>query len=635
MSDSQILQLAIQYHRANRLTEAEQAYRQALKEDPQHLETLYGLGTLAQQLGQFQSAEELLTTAISVQPNFLKGWFSLGNLHQAQGQFLEAESAYRQALTLKPDSLPIYNNLGYTLQQQGLFKEAINYYQKALELKPDFVEAEVNLGNALSAQGKLSQEQQLHYAQLNYKLGLARKKVGDLPTSVAYYKQAILLQPDLVEAYYNLGVVLEEQGEIEEAISCYQKALALNPNYGEVYLSLGNIYQDQNNLKEAISAYRQGLKLINRHYAAAVAAYQGCETVQEVPTTPQITQKELIVGGHRFPAILPVADDPGERPFWSVVIPVYNRTDYLLECLVSVLAQWTGEAQMEILVIDNASTSPLFELVNSIGGGVVHYYRHPHNVGVVRNHNAGIALSRGQWIHILHDDDYILPGFYSRLQENLAGCADSIGAAFTGYQNINEKGEVIFRQQIYGDKQGIAENWLQLIGVANPLNAPAVVIRREAYERMGVYHPELIYTCDWELYKRIAAVYDWWYEPEILACYRKHSNNITSELLLSGKQITSIRRAIEISESYLPSDLCAEITGKSRSYYFNYCLTHLAIPLKAGNLTGALYALQESLKIDSSPQSVAKLFTWLTQEEVAPLREEIVSKLFLLCEGRS
>ena len=601
MSDSQILQLAIQYHRANRLTEAEQAYRQALKEDPQHLETLYGLGTLAQQLGQFQSAEELLTTAISVQPNFLKGWFSLGNLHQAQGQFLEAESAYRQALTLKPDSLPIYNNLGYTLQQQGLFKEAINYYQKALELKPDFVEAEVNLGNALSAQDKLSQEQQLHYAQLNYKLGLARKKVGDLPTSVAYYKQAILLQTDLVDAYYKLAAVLQEQGEVEEAIS----------------------------------VYRQGLKLINPHYAAAVAAYQGCQTVQEVPTTPQITQKELIIGGHRFPAILPVADDPGERPFWSVVIPVYNRTDYLLECLVSVLAQWTGEAQMEILVIDNASTSPLFELVNSIGGGVVHYYRHPHNVGVVRNHNAGIALSRGQWIHILHDDDYILPGFYSRLQENLAGCADSMGAAFTGYQNINEKGEVIFRQQIYGDKQGIAENWLQLIGVVNPLNPPAVVIRREAYERMGVYHPELIYTCDWELYKRIAAVYDWWYEPEILACYRKHSNNITSELLLSGKQITSIRRAIEISESYLPSDLCAEITGKSRSHYFNYCLTHLAIPLKAGNLTGALYALQESLKIDSSPQSVAKLFTWLTQEEVAPLREEIVSKLFLLCEGRS
>jgi hypothetical protein len=40
--------------------------------------------------------------------------------------------------------------------------------------------------------------------------------------------------------------------------------------------------------------------------------------------------------------------------------------------------------------------------------------------------------------------------------------------------------------------------------------------------------------------------------------------------------------------------------------------------------------LQESLKIDRSPQAVEKLFAWLTQEEVAPLREEIVSKLFSL-----
>ena len=42
--------------------------------------------------------------------------------------------------------------------------------------------------------------------------------------------------------------------------------------------------------------------------------------------------------------------------------------------------------------------------------------------------------------------------------------------------------------------------------------------------------------------------------------------------------------------------------------------------------------IQEILKIDSSPESVAKLFVWLTQEEVAPLRDEIISKLFSLSE---
>lgn len=158
---------------------------------------------------------------------------------------------------------------------------------------------------------------------------------------------------------------------------------------------------------------------------------------------------------------------------------------------------------------------------------------------------------------------------------------------------------------------------------------PAVVIRREVHEKLGVYHPDLVYTSDWEIYKRIAAVYDWWYEPEILAHYREHTNNITSELLLSGKQITSIRHAIEISESYLPLDLCAEITSKSRSYYFNYCLALMALPLKTNDLAGVWGILEEALKIDRSSEAVAKLFTWLTQDEVARLREEIINKLLL------
>ncbi|MEH2458502.1 tetratricopeptide repeat protein [Nostoc sp.] len=618
---TEIFQLAVQHQRANRLVEAELLYSQVLEKQPDHLEALYSLGMLGQQMGQPQIAEQWLSTASQIKPDSVKTWFSLGNLRLVQEHFSEAEKAYRQALLIVPDSLPIYNNLGYALQQQGLFDEAINYYQKALELKPDFIEAEANLGNTLHAQGKLASEQQLHYAQLNHKLGVARKKAGDLKTAVIYHKQAIALQPDLLEAYYNLGLALQSQGELEEAIAFYQKLLQLNPNYGQVYLNLGKIYQQQKQFQKAVSAYRQGLKLINPHYAKALASDEDAEILQQAPVTPPIPQGEVIVGKYSFPAIQPVVDHTINRPFWSVVVTVYNRIDYLLECLVSVLAQWEGAEQMEIIVMDNASRTPIFQLVNSIGQGIIHYYRNPQNLGVPGNWNAGIALTRGWWVHLLHDDDYTLPGFYSRLQEGLEGCSDSVGAAFTGYQNINEKGEVIFRKQVYGEQRGIAKNWLQRIGVSNLLNMPAVVIRREAHQQLGVYHPELTYTTDWELYKRIAVSYDWWYEPEILACYRQHANNITSELLLTGKQTISIRRAIEISESYFPIEDSAQITTECRSYYFLYCLKLALIPLQAGNLTGAWQVLEEALKIDHNPKAIAKLFSWLTQEETTPLRK--------------
>ncbi|MEH2365347.1 tetratricopeptide repeat protein [Nostoc sp.] len=625
---AEILELAVQQQRDNSLLEAEQLYSQVLEKQPDNPEALYGLGMLAQQMGQPEIAEQWLSAASQVQPDSVKNWFSLGNLHLVQEQFSQAEKAYRQALVLLPNSLPIYNNLGYTLQQQGLFEEAIHYYQKALELKPDFIEAETNLGNALHAQGKLSSDQQIYYAQLNNKLGVARKKAGDLKNAVTCHKQAIALQPNLLEAHYNLALMLQEQGELEEAIASYQNLLELNPNYGEVYLNLGKIYQQQNNLTEAISAYQQGLKLINPHYAKVFAATQ--ENKEEISATPLLPQGEVQIGEYYFPLIPPVSETEDKRPFWSVVIPAYQRPDYLLESLVSVLAQWSGTEEMEILVIDDASTPPLYQLVNAIGRGIVRYYRNPQNLRQQGTWNAGVTNSRGLWIHLLHDDDYVLPGFYTSLKQSLEGCPDSVGAAFTGYENINETGEITFRQQLYGTDKGIVSDLLLYVGVANPLNPPAVVIRRATYERLGGYHPELTSTLDWELYKRIATFYDWWYEPEILVHYRVHSQSMRTELSLSGDRVASIRRSIEISESYLPADLCAGITAQSRKHYFISCLADTEVPLKAGHLTGAFHTLEEILKIDRSAESLAQLFNWLRTDIATPVRDEIAFRLISL-----
>lgn len=629
------LQLAVQQHQANRLEQAEQGYRQVLEAQPDHPEALYMLGLLMQQIGQPQEAEKLFSAALEVQPELVKAWFSLGNLRQAQGELSAAEVAYRQALASQPKLVSIHNNLGYTLEQQGKLDEAVVCYQKALELQPNCAEAEVNLGNILNAQGKLSPKQQAHYAKLNNHLGIVRQQANDIQTAVVYYRQAIALQPDFLDAHYNLGSVLQKQQEWEEAIESYHQALKLNSQNWKIYTRLGQVYQAQNKIAEAISVYRQGLTLLNPHYAKAVAAYQNAGTTQQILVTPPIPQGEVNVGDYQFPAIPPVTNPEKPRPFWSVVIPVYNRTDYLLECLTNVLVQWSGAEQMEILVMDNASTIPLFDLVNSIGGGIIRYYRNQQNIGGVNNFNTGLAVSRGQWVHLLHDDDYVNPGFYERLQQSLVSCPDSVGVACTGFEYINEKGETRGQGEVvslYGEHRGIMQDWVSYIGVCGLLMVPAMVVRRTTYERLGGFYPEFPPICDWEIFKRFACFYNWWYEPGILACYRLYSetNRLTTESLRSGTMAEAIRRAIEVSDTYLPIEHRAEITAKSRSHNFNYCLTLAAIPLQAGNITGALFVLQEILKMDRSPQAVAKLFAWLTQDEAAPLRNEIAAKLLAI-----
>jgi tetratricopeptide (TPR) repeat protein/glycosyltransferase involved in cell wall biosynthesis len=591
-------------------------------------ETLYKLGLQAQQNGQPQEAEKFFTAALQVQPS-VKVWFSLGNLRSVQGEFAAAEVAYRQANSLQPNLVTIHNNLGYTLQQQGLFDEAIACYQKALEIQPNCVEAEVNLGNALHDQGKLSAWQQTHYYTLNEQLGTARLEVGDITTAIAYFRQAIVLQPDSVKAHHNLGAALSKTDNLEEAIARFEKVLELNPNNGEAYLNLGKIYQTQKQLQTAAAAYRKGLSLINPYYAASVETDQATDMV--VPVTPPIPQGEVVVG-YSFPAIPTITNAQDKRPFWTVIIPVYKRTDYILDCLAGVLAQWQGEDYMEILVLDNASTPPLFDLVNSIGKGIIKYYRNPENLGVVGSTNAGLALSRGEWIHILHDDDCIFPGFYSQLKQSLENCPQSVGSAFTGFKYINEKGEKIATGDIvsvYGDNRGIAADWLQKIGVCGLIATPAVVVKRTTHEHLGGYCPEIQGIDEWEMFKRIAVFYDCWYEPRILAGFREHSHRQTSNNWLSGSLPKSVRRAIEITSSYLPAEHSQEITAKSRRHNFNYCMKHAQIPLSTGNLAATFRIIQEALKIDHSSEAVAKLFEWLNQNEAAPLREEIVSNIIL------
>lgn len=118
------------------------------------------------------------------------------------------------------------------------------------------------------------------------------------------------------------------------------------------------------------------------------------------------------------------------RPFWSVMIPNYNSDRYLAQTLKSVLEQDPGAEEMEIEVVDDCSNKDdPAAVVKEIGKGRISFFRQPDNVGATANFNTCIQRAKGQWVHILHSDDTVLPGFYNRLRSALEPEL-TIGAAF-------------------------------------------------------------------------------------------------------------------------------------------------------------------------------------------------------------
>ena len=91
----------------------------------------------------------------------------------------------------------------------------------------------------------------------------------------------------------------------------------------------------------------------------------------------------------------------------SVVVPTYNRAEALPDTIDSVLAQTHEE--LELLVVDDASTDDTREVVESYDDPRVEYLRHEENRGGSAARNTGIEAAEGEYVAFLDSDDEWLP----------------------------------------------------------------------------------------------------------------------------------------------------------------------------------------------------------------------------------
>ena len=262
------------------------------------------------------------------------------------------------------------------------------------------------------------------------------------------------------------------------------------------------------------------------------------------------------------PFIHPVSSRD-ERPFWSVMIPAYNCTNFLERTIRSVLAQDPGVKNMQIEVVDDCSTDGNVEdLVQQIGKGRILYYRQKENVGSLRNFETCLNRSKGHWVHLLHGDDMIKTGFYAEM-ESLIDKHSNIGSAITSFCSIDEYDHESKPLNDYIlEKPGIIDNWLFKIASAQRVQPPCVVVKRDVYEKLGGFYG-VEYGEDWEMWIRIAAHYPVAFTPSCLAMYRTRTTNISSKSIISGQNYKDLLKVMDIAQKYLPEEKRKELKRKA------------------------------------------------------------------------
>ncbi|WP_306602701.1 tetratricopeptide repeat protein [Azonexus sp.] len=189
----QLIQQAMQQHRAGKLDMAVKLYQAALQLNQDHPDALHGLGMVMREKKESNSAMALV----------------------------------QQAIVLEPERADFYNDLGMIFQDRGELEKAINFHKRALRLQVTFAPAYINLG-------------------------VAYKRLGQLDDAINAYQEALKLQPDMPETHNNLGNLLRLKGDTDGAREALSRALALRPNYLAARQNLEAVEQllsgTQNNL---------------------------------------------------------------------------------------------------------------------------------------------------------------------------------------------------------------------------------------------------------------------------------------------------------------------------------------------------------------------------------------------------
>ncbi|HEY4346549.1 MAG TPA: glycosyltransferase [Gaiellaceae bacterium] len=250
-----------------------------------------------------------------------------------------------------------------------------------------------------------------------------------------------------------------------------------------------------------------------------------------------------------YPPVAPVDESP--RPFWSIMMSTRNRPEYLETALRSVLAEDTGPDEMQIEVVDDCSIDDVQPLVETVGGGRVAYFRHPSPQGLAGNFNSCLARARGHWVHLAHDDDIILPGFYARARALIDAHPELLlvfQKALTIDANGNRDGELVSHLET----TGIVPNALPALIEHNFVCCPTAVVARDAMERVGGFAPVFGGAIDWNLWLRLAASGPIGYVGEPGLLYRRHTLSTTNAGDAGGMMMRASAAVIQTGVTLLP-----------------------------------------------------------------------------------
>lgn len=214
-------------------------------------------------------------------------------------------------------------------------------------------------------------------------------------------------------------------------------------------------------------------------------------------------------------------------PFFSVVIPLFNKEDHIKNTLDSVLNQ--SFTDFEVIIVDDGSTDKSFSVIRSITDKRIQLYQQQ-NQGAAHARNYGIAQSKSNYIALLDADDFWQPNHLEELRKSIDKFpdADLFCNAYTLKLKNNFTHNASYNLTLT-DEIILIEDYFEASNIHPIAWTSAVAFSKSSFLTLGGFDKTVLSGQDLDLWIKYGLHGKIIFNPKVTTCYDKTVNNSLSK----------------------------------------------------------------------------------------------------------
>ncbi len=227
------------------------------------------------------------------------------------------------------------------------------------------------------------------------------------------------------------------------------------------------------------------------------------------------------------------------QPLVTVVIPTYNRIEFVQLAIASVIAQ--TYIHWELIIVDDGSDDGTAAAIHSMNAGHIKVLQLKHSGNIAYLRNTGAKAGSGEWIAFLDSDDLWFPRKLEIQLNYLLGEGKRWG--YGGFELMNRE------MQPIPNKAGIyrpVSGWIakEVLTTEASVNIGTLMLKRSLFEEVGGFDEdaEILYREDYELVIRLALREESLAIPDLLLRVREHTGRSTNAFEYGNERTAAVYR---------------------------------------------------------------------------------------------